>query len=136
MFIAYTNVLPPTHLYLLYKSSAIIELLLMPSGDFILVSFPQAVNRVLLRWVKMWDFVVFKKEKPLKRNISAAKFKPKPPGETKDGKKAFNKASYQEFIKKKYEDLGLEDEFDSVYRPVQKVSRRYNHVVSNLTRCY
>ena len=76
-------------------------------------SFLQAVNRVLLRWIKMWDHVVFNKPKPViqKNKAGSAKEKGGP------GKKL----NYKEFMKMKYEDLGLDEEFDTQYRPQQKV---------------
>ncbi|XP_067933442.1 chromosome transmission fidelity protein 18 homolog [Watersipora subatra] len=78
----------------------------------------EAVNRVLLRWLKMWDYVVFKKEKPRIKKQAAQS---KPLG--RDGSAGLRKGKLnsKEFFKKKYDDLGLEEEFDKFYRPVQKV---------------
>ena len=59
---------------------------------------------------------MFKKQKPIvkKTNGSTAS----------RARKENSKQSYQEFMKKKYEDLGLEEEYDKMYRPAQKVSKR------------
>ncbi|KAF6029468.1 CHTF18 [Bugula neritina] len=77
----------------------------------------ESVNRVLLRWMKMWDYLVFKKHKPSRKVKKSYDSK----GVQGAGGKGLNKQTYQEFMKKKYEDLGLEDDFDSLFRPVQKV---------------
>lgn len=71
----------------------------------------------------MWDYVVFKKQQPIikKRTAANAKGTMMPTAGTKPGQ-GKNKQSYQEFFKKKYDDLGLEDEYDKAYRPIQKVN--------------
>lgn len=73
----------------------------------------------------MWDYVVFKKQRPLKKCASST-------GDNsninvgiggKTGKGGNNKKTYKEFMKKKYEDLDLEEDFDKLYRPIQKASQ-------------
>lgn len=64
----------------------------------------------------MWDYLVFKKHKPSRKVKKSYDSK----GVQGTGGKVHNKQTYQEFMKKKYEDLGLEDDFDSLFRPVQK----------------
>lgn len=59
----------------------------------------------------MWDHVVFKKPKPVVQKSKAGA------GKGKGG----NKLNYKEFMKMKYEDLGLDEDFDTQYRPQQKV---------------
>lgn len=64
--------------------------------------FFQNINRSLLHWLKMWDYVVFGKDLPLK------------PKDKKEKKKEDNK-------KKKKLQFEVQDELDQYHRPVQKV---------------
>ena len=72
-----------------------------------LFEFPQSTNRTLLKWLHLWDHLVFGHEKRDK----------KPRVQTKEYKK-------QEQQKKFFKNLpDVQEELDQYNRPMQKVSR-------------
>jgi chromosome transmission fidelity protein 18 len=71
--------------------------------------FFQSINRTLLSWIKLWDYVVFGKDKPVKKT---AKIQVKP---NADGKKEFVRRDFRK------EQMAMEEELDSLNRPKHKV---------------
>lgn len=78
--------------------------------------FLQFTNRCLLKWLKLWDLVVFGRERPAR--------KPRPSAElTRGGKEAPGSSKWKSH-EQVLEDM-LEAELDASRRPRQKVSPRW-----------
>ena len=72
----------------------------------------QSINRSLLHWLKLWDYVVFGKELPIKKK---------------------DKKEEQKKYKKKNEPA-VSDELDPYKRPLQKVNEPPHGKTNNLHR--